>query len=504
MFGFAMSGLQEFLYDLSPETQARGQRAAEGGRDRDAARRLRIRSTMLTLVPGLVAWELVKPDTPSEIVYLGGGKLLAKANPTAIAGLEPKLDALYSWLSLRSSGKLGAYWATCQEESSLAESLTNLLAKLHLAKWRTGRSNGAWHSSSGQISTAATAGSLGDRDWESRHGAEFARREDWTGFHVGDAGWEIGPWRVSPATGSPAIAVAGRADALVEVSVPTYTPKRGNETVLLHELAETDAEDQPRSGPYLALLKLDGDGIGALISGALNHDRTGGTFRKLSADLARFFGPELAEFLKIKYPRIYLVYSGGDDLVATGYFMDVLAAARDIHDRFADTNIGATVSAGVTFYDRQSSILRAIEAAETELENAKDNDGHGPGHKRNAVSISGCRLGWKDLQRTLTDVHGLKEAIENEALNRGALNLLRQLGESWLPSAPEAERELRFRTIPQLAYMRSRRTGWQESQWPPAVKDLFDSLQNDEKDWPRASLVGTLAAWCTKRLTEEE
>ena len=45
-----------------------------------AARRLRIRSAMLSLVPALVAWEI---DPENEPIYLGGGKLLISAPESA-------------------------------------------------------------------------------------------------------------------------------------------------------------------------------------------------------------------------------------------------------------------------------------------------------------------------------------------------------------------------------------------------------------------------------------
>lgn len=504
MFGFALSGLQEFLYDLSPENLSRDGRSLQGGRDRDAARRLRIRSALLTLVPGLVAWEFGKADANFEVVYLGGGKLFAKTSEGALEAIGPKLRDLYSWLVRRSGGKLAAYWTQSLGSESASASLQGLLAALGEAKWRAGRSEGGWAGVAGDIVELPKDGTLGNRTWERDEGATFARREDWQGFRVSQDGWEIGPWRVKPVTEKPEIAMAGKALASVEVCIPTYTPKQNGDTVPLYELAEFDADGRERGGAYLGLLKLDGDSIGALMAEALENDRSCEAYRKTSRRLADFFGPDLASLLRSNYPRLYLVYSGGDDLVATGYFMDALRAVRDIQARFQRSGIDASVSAGVTFYNRQASILRAIEAAEAELENAKQNEAVGPRHKRNAVSVAGCRLSWDDLRRTLEEVDELSKTIESGALNRGALNLLRQLGEPWLEGASEAERDLRYRSIPQMAYVRSRRTGWKESEWPDAVRVLFDSLQNDETDWPRASLVGTLAAWSTKRPMEEE
>lgn len=496
MFGFAMSGLQEFLFNLSPQAPSREQRSDTGGRDRDAARRLRIRSAILTLIPGLVAWELKRADTQSEIIYLGGGRLLASATSEAIDKLEPTLVDLYHWLVARSDGRLCTYWLHTMNAESGSGPVQELLERLVEAKWRAGRPGGQWHGLAGQIGHRAISGSLGDRDWEAQNGAVFAREETWKGFQVGSGGWAIGPWRVGPVKEGPDIALAGKAQADIEVSIPTYTPKKGGETIPLYALAEADADGKERGGAYLALLKLDGDGIGKLMGNALKEDSDCTAYREFSGKLTEFFGAGLQGFLKETYPRLYLVYSGGDDLVATGYFMDVLKAARDAQRRFADSGIPSTVSGGVAFYSRQSSILKAIEAADHELDNAK--------HTKDAISVAGCRLSWSDLTKSINEIEGLCEALERDSINRGALNVLRQLGEPWLSGAPEAEHELRFRSIPQMRYTRSRRTGWRDSDWPDPVKKLLDSLQTDETDWPRAALLGTLAAWGTKKRSEDE
>lgn len=493
MLGFALSGLQEFLYDLSPQNPSREQRTGEGGRERDAARRLRIRSAILTLIPGLVAWETIRHDPEAEILYLGGGKLLMSTSPEATANLEDSLHQLCRFLVLHSGGKLGACWANTSGNSDDADAIRDLLRALALAKWQAGRQNVS-RGLAAAIHETAPAGCLGDRSWEADHGAEFARREDWAGFAVGAGGWDIGPWRAKPVKSRPDIALAGKAESNVTVSIPTCTPKQGEETVPLYELAEEDADGKPRHGAaYLGLLKLDGDGIGSLMAQAL--DEGADRYRQVSGALGAFFGPSLMDFLKKRFPRLYLVYSGGDDLVATGHYLEVVRAALEIQDRFAAAGLGCTASAGVSFYSRNSPILKAVEAAESELERAKET--------RNAISLGGCRLTWDDLRRTMTEVDALVEAVRHEHINRGALQLLRRLGEAWLDHAPAPTSELQFRSIPMLAYMRSRRAGWKETQWPPALKGLFDSLGSHDHDWPRAALVGTLAAWSTKMREED-
>lgn len=523
MFGFALSGLQDFLYDLSPQSQSRQDRIEEGGREADAATRLRTRSAILTLVPALVFWQLREYDKNAKIIYLGGGKLLATANGDAITKLEKKLWELYGWLAQRSAGKLGACWTSTEDEVATSDTVRSLLTALNAAKWHAGRPNGQWHECSDKIEKVPEANDLGDRNWESGEGKRYAKDAGiLQGFTAGVGRWKIGPWRAEP-TEKPSdnkafIPLAKREpqEDPFKVAIPSYTPKHDDktvkrlkdenerdedlkegETLRLHQLAELG-----EGAPYLALLKLDGDKIGDLMDSALKADPDLERYGEVSRTLTKFFGPGLMNRLKDQFPNLYLVYSGGDDMVACGHFKDVQSAALDIRKAFMELGLKgkdgnpATVSAGVSFFTRNSPILKAIEEAEEELENAKK--------VRNAISMGGVSLKWDDAQKAFAEIDALVEAIGNEHINRGALQLLRQLGEPWLPEAPKAQAGLRYRSIPLMHYMRSRRTGWKESEWPPVLTTLFDSLQDNDQNWPRAALVGTLAAWRTKRRQEEE
>lgn len=515
MFGFALSGLQEFLYDLSMETPSREERQAEGGRDTDAATRLRTRSAILTLIPGLVAWALKQEDRDAEIIYLGGGKLYACTSQIAVESIEPKLGDLYDWLVRCSRGALGAYWCAAETADGKCESMRRLIGALNVAKWQAGRSNG-WHSAVGKIEANLPAGELGDKSWEAAEGKEFAKR-NFVGFKVGAGDWKAGPWNARPVEDAPDVWLAGKGGPPGEltIAIPTRTPRFTNpvkelqggaektygpgDTVPLHLLAERCDRDEPRTlgAPYLALIKLDGDRIGALMDEALKKDDELKQYKALSDNLTRFFGERVMQILEEQFPRLYLVYSGGDDLVACGWFQDVLDAARAIRDAFHNVEPGTTVSAGITFFTRSSPILKAIEEAMEQLEDAKRAG-------RNRISIGGCVMTWDQFEQASAHIEALVAAIGSESINRGALQLLRQLGEAWLPDAPAPHQVRKWASIPMMHYMRSRRTGWKENEWPRALTDLFDSLQRDETDWPRAALVGTLAAWRTKKRQEEE
>jgi len=515
LFGFALSGLQEFLYDLSPQSPSLKERQVDGGRDRDAARRLRIRSLTLTLVPGLVAYELQQRDPGSSIIYLGGGKLYMEADAGAIDSLvRERLPVLFQWLSSRSAGKLGAHWTRLDEAESRA-ALHTLIANLAEQRWQAGRYGSQWHDLSSSICARTNEEGLGSREWESENGNEFGGNSDWVGFEVGNGDWAVGDWRVGPVSkrGDVHIWLDGpdapdRRERPV-VAIPTYTPKltkdgdpgpgrhedlRHGNIAPLFWLAQTDAADQPREqgAPYLALLKMDGDGMGDLMRRALEKGLD--EFTRTSEKLSNFFGRELTDMLTNQFERIYLVYSGGDDLVLCGWYDDVTRAAMSIRERYQRLQVG-TVSAGITFFTRQSPILKAIEEADRAIEVAKGR--HLPDHGDH-VCVGGLRLSWDQFAKVIADADGLAKAVDDRALLRGELQLIRQLGEPWLPSAPEAQRGLALRAIPLMHYFRSRRGNRDEGKWPSEVAALFDSLKTSTGDWPVATLVAMLAAWKTK------
>lgn len=499
-FGLALSGLQEFVFDLVT--------ADPKDRNKNAARRLRLRSAILNLVPALAAYRLKEQDPQLRIFYLGGGKVLAEVSEDAIHEVTPFLHELYDWLVRSSAGTLCMYWVSHSGQGTDREKIKGILRELANVKWQAGRDrrSGAWFGQS-TISALANEG-LGDEKWESDQGSTLARRKNLQGFSVGNGIWPIASLELALADTNPTIPLVGTSESNLAVAIPTYVPRKGDsdDVAELKLLAE-----EGKGAPYLALLKMDGDSIGALMQKALDAPNEAAYF-ETSKKLSTFFGQTVPQLLEKKFGRLYLVYSGGDDLVATGHFDTVLRAAQEIAKQYQTLGLGG-ISAGVSFYHRSAPILRAVESAEEELENAKE--------VRNAISIGGFRLSWKEFELALQETVGLTAAIESGAINRGALAMIRQLsspfrGESHFRSIDQdtyseaskvdpievALHATRLHSIPQFHYMRNRRQGWRENDWDPAVRQLFDSLETREDDWPRAALSATLASWLTKK-TEE-
>jgi CRISPR-associated protein Csm1 len=156
-----------------------------------------------------------------------------------------------------------------------------------------------------------------------------------------------------------------------------------------------DAEGHTRTfeqiarGSDLGFLKLDGDNLGWLLSYGLRESGDGDNGRDrssisrisgLSRQLEGLFGGYVEHLLRHDFTDVYLVYSGGDDLVALGPWermFDFCMALRHAVDRFSGGNPRWSLSAGLCITGLHVPVLDAVESAETLLEKAKNATGSG-------------------------------------------------------------------------------------------------------------------------------
>ena len=134
---------------------------------------------------------------------------------------------------------------------------------------------------------------------------------------------------------------------------------------------------------YLGCLKMDVDDLGWMFAQGL---RSGGGADRVSlarvAALSRllelFFRAYLERLLKQDFPDVYLVYSGGDDVLALGPWNQMFALARRIREDFRRVTGGNPLwklSAGVALVQPGVPVLLAAEQAEELLEASKQMSG---------------------------------------------------------------------------------------------------------------------------------
>lgn len=129
---------------------------------------------------------------------------------------------------------------------------------------------------------------------------------------------------------------------------------------------------QARGVNRLGVLRADVDNLGAtFVNGLPSSKASISRTATLSRALSHFFKKQINDVLTSGGYQLQIIYSGGDDMFIVGNWSDVIYAALDIRDAFAEYvgNNTLTLSAGIGIYDDAFPIARM--AQETgELEDA--------------------------------------------------------------------------------------------------------------------------------------
>jgi CRISPR-associated protein Cmr2 len=133
---------------------------------------------------------------------------------------------------------------------------------------------------------------------------------------------------------------------------------------------------------YYAILALDGDSMGEHVSACLDQSDPEGEHKKLSESITRF---SLAVPAICKSHQAYLVYSGGDDVLAFCPLHSAVPLAVELAEAF-QTATGGSASAGLTFVHHTQPLGAALQAAKDAEKTAKQfPDEHTP--LKNALCV---------------------------------------------------------------------------------------------------------------------
>jgi CRISPR-associated protein Csm1 len=114
-------------------------------------------------------------------------------------------------------------------------------------------------------------------------------------------------------------------------------------------------------------------------------------FDTFSKGLDAFFSLHIAETMRKKFPHTYTVFGGGDDLFIVGAWDEVLALAREVHDRFANyVKHNLSISFSIALAKPSTPIAFMAEHTEELLEEAKAID-----EEKDALSMFGETVKWK-------------------------------------------------------------------------------------------------------------
>lgn len=169
------------------------------------------------------------------------------------------------------------------------------------------------------------------------------------------------------------------------------------------EVFEKDKAGNIKKSTYIAVIAMDGDRMGETLGGFNDEN----DHRNFSSDLARFAGKVEAE---VKKHRGYLIYDGGDDVLAVVSAKEAIDCAKALRNLFGNEVAGKTASVGIAVGHMDVPLQDLVHKAHAAESRAKSD------YNRNALAVSvfkrsgeilewGCKWESKalDIYRALRD-----------------------------------------------------------------------------------------------------
>ncbi|MFZ8862413.1 MAG: type III-A CRISPR-associated protein Cas10/Csm1 [Thermocrinis sp.] len=175
-------------------------------------------------------------------------------------------------------------------------------------------------------------------------------------------------------------------------------PTKEEEGKILVKDFEEMLEEEEEGYKLLAFVKMDVDNLGLIFSQGLKEDYSISRVATLSRSLDLFFSGYINTLLQKEEfkNKVYVVYSGGDDVFFCAPWEIALKVAKEIKKDFTEytcRNKFFTLSAGVFFQKPTYPIRFGADKAEDEKDIAKA--------KKNRISLWGYSLSWDAFKNAL-------------------------------------------------------------------------------------------------------
>lgn len=185
-----------------------------------------------------------------------------------------------------------------------------------------------------------------------------------------------------------------------------YAPMNNDNILEFEELAKLS-----NGYPLLSILRMDVDSLGAVFSIGLGENKTISRVSTLSRELNNFF---LGFINKIaEKNNVYIIYSGGDDLLVVGGWTNIIDFARDVKNsftKFTCDNPNLTISGGIYLCKDNFPIGKSAKLAGEKEERAKNF-----GRRKDAICIFENVVHWDRFEELIEFAEKLLELVKKEA-----------------------------------------------------------------------------------------
>ena len=176
----------------------------------------------------------------------------------------------------------------------------------------------------------------------------------------------------------------------------------------------------------------------------------------LSRNLEIFFASYFEQILSEQFSNVYLVYSGGDDLLAIGPWDQMFDLAITLRQKFRDFTCGNPnwgLSAGIAVANPRTPVLQAVKMVSDCLEASKKREG------KDSLTAFGSTFTWPELERTIIQARKVLGWLEDGTLNSGKMRRLLGYAEMFRNREKNDDKNIYLRYIPQMIYDLKRNWG---------------------------------------------
>lgn len=389
-----LSGIQEFLFDVR----------ASGG---NQAACLRFRSFRIQVIAECLARKFLWACGLGEkrLLFVAAGKFVIDADGTAAS---PKVISqvnveAQNWLLENTHGRLRLAVAAEGSDSSNVDRYHLAMAALQRSKLRAWSVavTGTWTAVA--LSTGTPWDAERDSERDKEQGRLFLGANVLTLAPVADQSHD--PRAIAGIVPTLRHHVDSPSNDLVEIDLEQFSrhiPREadGSPTEFIALAGKS------RGNPMLGVFKADADSLGVAIRRRLAGAADLSPLESFSKKLGQFFGVHLDKMMSApgsRWSKLYMVFSGGDDLLLVGPWDLVLDFAahvqREFSGAFSDEQL--TLSAGMALIKPKFPIRLAAMKAEDLLEQAKSQPAFGAMAARDQFAGLGGCWKWSDHVRII-------------------------------------------------------------------------------------------------------